>query len=79
MVRDTTSVSVMKYDVRSEPMHSYKIIKTFNHYSVSQKNPHEDLWQFFQNDWEFFKQILYTYYAFISPLDYEFIFNYLQL
>jgi len=43
------------------------------------KNPPEDLWQFFQNDWEFFNQILRAYYAFLSTLDYEFLFNYLQL
>ena len=46
-------------------------------YSVSQKIPHEDLWQFFQNSWEFFNQILYTYYTFLSTLDYEFLFSYL--
>jgi len=46
----------------------------------SKKSPHpEDLWQFFQNGWEFFNQILHAYYAFLSTLDYEFVFNYLQL
>jgi len=49
-------------------------------YSVSQQNsPPEDLWQFFQNAWEFFNQILHAYYAFLSTLDYKFLFNYLQL
>jgi len=50
-------------------------------YSVSQKNstPPEDLWQFFQNGWEFFNQSLHAYYAFLSMLDYGFLFNYLQL
>jgi len=48
-------------------------------YSVSQKIPHEDLWQFFQNVWEFFNQILRVYYAFLSTLAYEFLFSYLQL
>jgi len=50
-------------------------------YSVSQKNaPHpEDLWQFFQNGWKFFNQIILTYYAFLSILNYEFLFSYLQL
>jgi len=49
-------------------------------YSVSQKNPPpEDLWQFFQIGWDFFNQIVYAYYAFLSTLDYEFLFNYLQL
>jgi len=42
-------------------------------YSVSQKNPPEDLWQFFQNRYEFFNQILRVYYAFLSTLDYEFL------
>ena len=49
-------------------------------YTVSQKIPPEDLWQFFQNGWEFFNQILQDYYyAFLSTLDYEFLFSYLQL
>jgi len=49
-------------------------------YSVSQKkSPPEDLWQFFQNGWEFFNQILHAYYAFLSTLDYKFLFIYLQL
>ena len=48
-------------------------------YSVSQKIPPEDLWQFFQNGWEFFNQILRDYYAFLSTLEYEFLFKYLQL
>ena len=45
----------------------------------SKKIPPEDLWHFFQNGWEFFNQILHTYYAFLFTLDYEFLFNYLQL
>ena len=43
-------------------------------YSAVKKNP-EDLWQFFQNGWEFLNQILHAYYAFLSTLDYEFLFN----
>jgi len=43
------------------------------------KIPPEDLWQFFQNRYEFFNQILHAYYAFLSTLDYEFLFSYLQL
>jgi len=39
----------------------------------------EDLWQFFQNGWEFFNQILRAYYAFPSTLDYKFLFSYLHL
>ena len=31
------------------------------------------------NSWEFFVQILHTYYAFLSTIDYKFLFNYLQL
>ena len=46
---------------------------------VKKASPPEDLRQFFQNSWEFFNQILYAYYAFLSTLDYEFLFNYLQL
>ena len=37
------------------------------------------LWQFFQNGWEFFDQISLAYYAFQYTLDYQFLFNYLQL
>jgi len=46
---------------------------------VSQKIPREDLWQFFQNGWEFFNQILLAYCAFASTLECKFLFNYLQL
>jgi len=45
----------------------------------SKKIPSEDLWQFLQNGWEFFNKILHAYYAFVSTLDYEFLFKYLQL
>jgi len=49
-------------------------------YSVGQKiPPPEVLWQFFQKGREFFDEILHAYYAFLSTLDYEFLFNYLQL
>jgi len=49
-------------------------------YSMSQKKSlPEDLWEFFQNGWKFCNQILHAYYAFLSTLDYEFLFNYLQL
>jgi len=48
-------------------------------YSVSKKIPPEVVWQFFQNVQEFLDQILYAYCAFLSTLDYEFLFNYLQL
>jgi len=46
-------------------------------YCVSQKNPPppEVLWQFFQNSWQFFNQILHTYYVFPFALDYEFLLN----
>ena len=45
----------------------------------SKKSPAEDLWQFFQNCSEFSNQISHAYYAFLSTLEYEFLFNYLQL
>jgi len=49
-------------------------------YSASPKKSPEVSWQFFQNGWEFkFNQILHAYYAFLPVLDYEFLFNYLQL
>jgi len=40
--------------------------------------PPEDLWHFFQMV-EFFNQTLNAYYAFLSTLDYEFLFKHLQL
>ena len=53
---------------------------TRNLYTVwVKKNPPEDLWKCFQNVWEFFNQILRAYYAFLSTLDYKFLFIYLQL
>ena len=39
----------------------------------SKKIPPEDWWQFFQNGWEFFNQILCAYYAFLSTLDYSIV------
>jgi len=45
----------------------------------SKKIPPEDLWQYFQNGLEFFNQISHAYYAFLSTLDYEFLFKYLQV
>ena len=41
--------------------------------SVSQKIPPEVLWQFSQNAWEFFEQILRAYYAFLYTLGDEFL------
>jgi len=57
-------------------------VQAYNVYSLqceSKKIPPEDLWQYFQNGWEFFNQILCAYYAFPSTLDYEFLFKYLQV
>ena len=49
-------------------------------YSVSQKIPPPEIfWYFFPNGWEFFVQILQTCYTFLSTLNYNFLFNYLQL
>jgi len=50
-------------------------------YSVSKKKspPLRTCGNFFQNRYEFFNQILHAYYAFLFTLDYEFLFNYLQL
>jgi len=41
--------------------------------------PPEVLWHFFQNGWEFFDQISDAYFAFLSMLEYKFLFSYLQL
>jgi len=43
------------------------------------KNPPEVLWHLFTNRWEFLVQILHAYYAFLSMLEYKFLFSYLQL
>jgi len=43
------------------------------------KNPPSGFVTVFQNDWDFFDQILRAYYAFLSTLYYEILFNYLQL
>jgi len=40
--------------------------------SASQTNPPAVFWRFFPNDWEFLINVLHTYYAFISTLDYKF-------
>jgi len=45
-------------------------------YSVSKKSHLRTCGrQFFQNGWEFFNQFLLAYYAFLSTLEYEFLFN----
>jgi len=43
------------------------------------KKSTEVFWHFFPNGWEFLVQILLAYYTFLSTLDYNFWFNYLQL
>jgi len=43
------------------------------------KNPSCGFLTFFLNGWEFLINFLHTYYAFLSTLDYKFLFNYLQL
>jgi len=45
----------------------------------SKKSPLRTCGNFFQNRWEFFKQILPAYCSFLFTLQYEFLFNYLQL
>jgi len=58
---------------------TYSSLPHWVQYSVSQKIPPEVLSQFFQNSREFFDQVLRAYYMFLSTLDNEFVFNYLQL
>ena len=58
--------------VRMTPIVRSTFRPGYHNYSVSQKNPPEDLRQSFQNGWEFFNQILHAYHAFISTLDYKF-------
>jgi len=43
------------------------------------KIPPEIFWHFSPNDWEFLVQILHAYYTFLSTLNCDFLFNYLQL
>jgi len=57
----------------------YCILKNYQFYSVSQKNPPYGFLNFFPNIWEFLINFLHTYYVMISTLDYKFLFNYLQL
>jgi len=46
----------------------------------SKKNPPPTVfWKFFPNGWGFLINFLHTYYVIISTLDYEFLFDYLQL
>ena len=67
--------------------HYISLIKTFKHdHKIDQLNAENGthmysqvLWQFFQNGWEFFDQVLHAYYAFLSTPDCEFLSNYLQL
>ena len=57
-----------------------KVRVLFSAYSVSQKNlPCGFLTFFFPKGWEFFNQLLHTYYTFLSTLDSKFLFSYLQL
>jgi len=50
-----------------------------NDYGVSQKIPPGDLCEFLQSGWKFFNQFLHAYYAFLSMLNYKFLFKYLRL
>jgi len=62
----------------SESIH-WNLDKIYIHtYSVSQKNPPEIFCHFFPNGWEFLVQILRAYCTFLSTLEYQFLFNYLQ-
>ena len=64
-------------------LRQYTYILTYIHTYIYtlwvKKIPPKVLWQFFQNGWEFFDQILRAYYMFLSTPDYEFLFNSLQL
>ena len=78
--RQTDRITIPKTVQRRASHGNKKNAPTTRLYSVSQKkSPPEDLWQFFQNRWEFFKQILRAYYALLFTLEYEFLFNNLQL
>jgi len=48
-------------------------------YSVSQKIPPRDFLTFSPKRLGILVQILHAYYAFLSTLDYKFLFSYLQL
>ena len=60
-------------DTTPQPHHNHTTLQ------CESKNPPWGLWHFFQNGWDFFDQILLAHYAFLSTLDYEFSFDYLQL
>jgi len=82
MVRPQLYPIWMSHHLPTEPRLLYH---SFYHMYINtltvwvKKIPPGDLWQFFQYGCEFFNQILRAYYAFISTLDYKFLFNYLQL
>jgi len=63
------------YVLRSLSLHVLLLLL----YNVSQKNPPRNFLTFFPNGWEFLVQIVHTYSAFQSTLDYKFLFSYLQL
>jgi len=65
-------------DYRPLPWEAYRKHFVNKMYSVSQKNPPKGLLTF-PNGCKFLVQILKAYYAFLSTLDYNFLFNYLQL
>ena len=46
------------------------LINVSRTYSVSQTPLWGLVWQYFQNGWEFFNQILHAYYAFLSTIEY---------
>jgi len=55
------------------------IVTFWNVMRVKKSIPPEVFWHFSPNCWEFLVQILHAYCAFLPTLDYEFLFNYLQL
>jgi len=69
---------VPKQLINNNILHCIVGTHTWHLHCQSKKSP-EDLWQFFQNGWEFFNQILHAYYAFLSMLDYKILFNYPEL
>jgi len=78
----TVSDVCLKLDCfQSTSTYTARRIRGITLYSVSQKNPPPllsgpDIFHFFHKRLRIFNRFLYTYYTFLSTLDYKFLFNY---
>ena len=75
--RDNSEHSINSVHDQSLCEHLFQsVVHRYEQYTVwVKKIPTKVFWHFFTNTWEFFVQILHTYYTFLSTLDYKFLFN----